>query len=112
MHVIESIVVIAMIFVGADLIMSLFRDPRVLRNRAAAKKKQAVRDMMRKENVRREKEASAYKGFFEESFIPGFDSNGAFRYRGVRVNTKEALEYYREMNELIDAPIFENTKDL
>jgi len=112
MKIIEAIVILAMVLIGMDLFVSLWREPHILRGRAAAKSKASVREMLRKEQLRREKEASAYEGFFEESFVAGFDPVGALRYRGAKVLTKEAREYYRQMNDLYDAPIFKNTKDL
>jgi len=112
MKIIEVIVILAMVLIGMDLFVSLWREPHILRGRAAAKSKASVREMLRKEQLRREKEASAYEGFFEESFVAGFDPVGALRYRGAKVLTKEAREYYRQMNDLYDAPIFKNTKDL
>lgn len=110
--VVESVVVLAVIFIGADLIISLCKNPRILRNRKAAKQKEAVQEMLRKEGYRRRKEETANKGFFEESFIPGFNSDGELRYRGVnRVPTEETLTYHREMDELINVSNNKNTRN-
>jgi len=111
MVILEILAVSLVILIALDLLISYYKDVRS-RSSKASKVKDSVTAMMQKEQLRREKEASAYEGFFEESYVLGFDSVGALRYRGQGVLTEEALAYYREMDELIDAPIFENTEEL
>jgi hypothetical protein len=69
-------------------------------------------DCKAKHRLRTEKEKSAHDGFFEDSYVRGFDATGAIIHRGVKVPTEKALEYYRKMDELADTQIFDNTEVL
>jgi hypothetical protein len=86
------------------------------RENHAADTKNHVTDMLRKEKIRREKEAAAHEGFFEESYVRGFHPDGSLWHRPQQVPTHRALEYYRIMEELettqADLRIFENTEEL
>lgn len=65
-----------------------------------------------KHRLRTEKEAAAHEGFFEESYVRGFDASGAVITRGVRVPTAKALEYFKKMDQLADEKIFLNTEEI
>jgi hypothetical protein len=76
------------------------RESKILRDKEKAKAK-----------LRQEKEAAAWEGFFEESFVRGFDSTGAIISRGVRVETEAATAYRKMMDRLADdktIAIFDN----
>lgn len=53
-----------------------------------------------KAQIIEEKEAEAWKGFFEESFVRGFDSNGAIINKPIRVETEMATAYREMMDRL------------
>lgn len=65
-----------------------------------------------KDALRREKEQAAHEDFFEETYVHGFDPSGALRTQIVLTPTDEALKYYKQMDELADAEIFNQTEDL
>jgi hypothetical protein len=68
-----------------------------------------------KAKIRRAKEAEAAEGFFEESFVRGFDSNGSIINRGVRIETEMATAYREMMDKIVDdhnINLFETTREL
>jgi hypothetical protein len=82
------------------------------RREKAVRTKDSVKEMLRKEQLRREKEAAAHEGLFQDHYIYSFDTNGAVISRIVRIPTEEGLAYYKTMDELADFQIFDNTEDL
>lgn len=116
--------ILVMLGAGSILAKDMYhgseREKKVLQARAeasekrqkAARTKDSVKEMLRKEQVRREKEAAAHEGLFEDRYMHFFDTNGALITRIVRVPTEEGLEYYKTMDELADFQIFDNTEDL
>ena len=82
------------------------------RREKAVRAKGSVTEMLHKEKLRREKEAAAHEGLFEDRYMHFFDTNGALITRIVRVPTEEGLEYYKTMDELAAFQIFDNTEDL
>jgi hypothetical protein len=114
--IIEFVVVVTLtglvVVLSYDMLTGYRIESKTQKKDTAAKAKANVRDMMAKENLRRQKEAEAHEGFFEESYVSGFDSNGALYTRMVCVPTEEAMAYYRQMTRLADEVIFDNTKDL
>lgn len=102
----------AMAILMIDQVIFLSRTGNRSRREKAAKRKSSLTKMMRKEELRRLKEAEAHKGFFEESYVRAFAPDGASITRLVRVPTKEAMAYYKAMDDLTDAPIFDNTEEL
>lgn len=116
--IVECIVVAIIVLLIIDFLFFNRREAQnEVRQTQGAKTKQSVQDMLHKENLRRQKEAAAHEGFFEESYVRGFDPTGALYPRVVKIPTEKALEYYREMDQLtgIDAAnidIFRNTEEL
>jgi hypothetical protein len=100
--VVEVIVIVAVILLALDLALYAHSEPRVTKQATAVKNKNSVRKMMEQERIRREKFDLAHEGFFEESYVRGFDSTGALIARGVKVPTERALEYYQTMDQLAD----------
>lgn len=110
---IEVVAVSTIVLIGVDYLAYHVNKGRQSETKThAAKTKESVKEMMRKERLRREKEESAHEGFFEEFCVRGFDTNGAIYTRIVKVPTETAREYYKQMDELTDAEIFLNTEEL
>jgi hypothetical protein len=116
--IVEFIIVAAVILLVIDAIFFGRKESRKEDRRTpGAKTKQSVTDMLCKEQLRREKEAAAHEGFFEESYVRGFDPTGALYPRVVKIPTEKALEYYREMDQLTgiaeaNNDIFRNIEEL
>lgn len=63
---------------------------------------------------------AAWEGFFETTYIRGFENNGALRNYGAQVPTRKAFRFFQQMDELAasvvpnykDAAIFDKTEDL
>lgn len=89
--------------------LTVLRDKRTQK----AKNKADEKEMLRKEALRREKELSAHKSFFEEErYVPGFNREGSLIYRGHKVPTNRALDYYQRMDKLADTQVFDNIEVL
>ena len=66
-----------------------------------------------KAETRRAKEETATGGFFEESYVNGFDTTGALIYRGEhRYPTPETAELVKAMDDRAADEIFNNTEEL
>lgn len=104
------IAVLAILVIGADLAYYTFdgwnREDRRIKNRANAQRRMAEMKKRAQDELRVRKEAEAAAGFFETKYFRGFDSNGSMYYRGHKVPTMAALEYYRKMDELADTQLF------
>lgn len=62
-----------------------------------------------KAQLRKQKEASAEGGFFEEPFVRGFDTTGQLQYRGEhRFPTPETAVLVKKMDDVLADQIFEN----
>lgn len=71
-----------------------------------------IADMQYKENIRRLKEKVANEGFFEESYAWTRNRKGVWEYKPIKIPTPEAVHYFREMDQLVDDQIFQNTEEL
>lgn len=117
------------IILAIDMVVGYFRERKIQKatdqaleeyekaQSKAVKTKESILETLAKENIRREKERVAHEGFFEESYVRGFDANGAILHRGVKVPTEKALEYYELMDRLettrrLDTERFKQTEDL
>jgi hypothetical protein len=134
---VEVLAVTLMIAIGIDLGVYMYKESHPAKSRRFIKASawvvaQSIRVLSwctieakgrhsaskkRKEQLRviAEKEASAHEGFFEESYVRGFDSNGSMLYRGCQVLTDEGRAFHKAMNDIdlaVDGKIFENTKEL
>lgn len=112
LETVEVIAILALIMIGIDLAIS---ETRVHRSNTTPHKTEKARHRaseVAKRKLREQKERTAHEGFFEESYVRGFDVSGALFHRGVQVPTAKALEYYRKMDELADTQIFLNTEEL
>lgn len=74
--------------------------------------KKLIADMQYKENIRRLKEKVANEGFFEESYAWTRNPKGVWEYKPVKIPTPTAVHYFREMDQLVDDQIFQNTEEL
>lgn len=87
-------------------------EDKIQKRETAARSKEHSREMMRKEAIRRDKEKAANEGFFEESYITGFDANGSIYHRPRVVPTHKAMAYYREMEELTNTQQFNIVEEI
>lgn len=67
---------------------------------------------IRQQNYRDTQERVAHEGFFEESSATEIDADGEKITHYVSVPSEKALTYYREMDQLLDDQIFQNTEEL
>lgn len=106
-YIIETIVIGAFfvfLLLGLDRVRLRFLNYK-------QQKRQAAVDLA-KSRLRREKRNAAYEGFFEESWVRDYDEEGREVWHHDVVLSDEAKQFYREMDRLADAQIFENTKDI
>lgn len=89
------------------------------KNRETAKLQEDINKLKKisQARIREEKEAAAAHdellwGLYPESFASGFDSKGNLLYRGYTIDPKNVFDSYRKLDELADAQIYENTKEL
>lgn len=133
---VEVLAVITILLIGIDLAFYMYKDshptPRAKRrfflHTAAGIVAGTIRMIteiklyidersVRKEQIRviRAKEAEAHEGFFEDSYVVGFDSNGTMLYRGCQVLSEKGVSFNQAMDDidkLMDARIFDNTKEV
>lgn len=105
-------VILSSIVLSYDLLMENKKENKADKRERAAQSKQHVRDLLRKEALRRQKEAEAHEGFFEESYIRGFDSDGSLYHLPKVIPTAKALEYYQEMDRLENTQQFNVVEEL
>lgn len=110
--IVVTLVVTLVTILFYDLWIASRREDKAQRRDHAAKAKEHAREMMRKEKIRREKEQAAHEGFFEESYIPGFDPNGSIYHRPKIVPTAKALAYYKQMEELENTQQFDVVEEI
>lgn len=114
--VLEVVAVTAMIagilILGYDMWTGYRTEDQAQKREEAARAKEHLREMMRKERIRRQKAKAAHEGFFEESYIRGFDANGSLYHLPKIVPTARALEYYKQMDELENTQQFNVVEEI
>ena len=103
------IVVIAVAALVVDMSYSMWQGSK---REHAAQAKEHMQEMMRKEALRRKKEAEAHEGFFEESYIRGFAPDGSLYHLPKVVPTARALDYYKQMDELENTQQFNIVEEI
>lgn len=79
-----------------------------------------IRNAKGQQRYRDNSEELAWEGFFETTYIRGFENNGALRNYGVQVPTRKAFRFFQQMDELAasvvpgykDEAIFDKTEEL
>lgn len=104
---VEVLVVSAVIAIGLDTAYFYYSGWRDSNREKAAKKKSALSEMLRKEQVRRGKEQSAKESedesFFEEPFARGFDAGGLLfpREQRLRTHGNDIVDRFAQTKRLI-----------
>lgn len=110
LKVIEVVAVTTILAIAIDF---LFFDDKRCRNVKVEDQYKAQREAEKnKLRLIKELEAAATQSFFENGYVRGFDPNGSLIYRGARIPTQQAWEYYKLVDEFADSKIFEHTEVL
>lgn len=126
-HTLDVVIVLAklvlvlcvcvILFLAADLTYFELQQHKIVRRAAAKQHAKILFETIMTETkakVRAKKEAEAQEAahFLPDDFISNFDHEGNLTYRNIPVPSEPNWEFYKKVDGVSDAEIFEKTKEL